>query len=156
MKKTLILAISSIVLWSCNNNSEKTTSAQETVVQEDATHEEHHYNESSEALELNDGEKWIVNDEMKPFVAKQQELLNSYSQNNQTDYKELASQLQEQNQQLIQSCTMTGKSHDELHKWLHPHMALLVHLDASESKADADKLVSEINDSFETYHQHFQ
>src|SRR5690606_18426784 len=103
---------------------------------------QHHFNESSEALELNDGEKWIVNDEMKPFVSKQEELLNTYTRTNQTDHQELAGQLQERNEQLIQSCTMTGKSHNELHKWLQPHMALLVHLDASESKEDADKLVS--------------
>src|SRR5690554_3728071 len=98
MKKSLILAISSIVLWSCNNNSGTTTSDQEAVAQEEATHEEHHYNESSEALELNDGEKWIVNDEMKPFVAKQEELLNTYTRTNHTDHRELASQLQEQNE----------------------------------------------------------
>src|SRR5690606_22737518 len=114
------------------------------------------YNESSEPLELNDGERWVVNEEMKPYLSKGEELLNTYMQASQADHKELASQLQEQNNLLIQSCTMTGKSHDELHKWLHPHMALLVDLGSAESKTNADKLISEINTSFETYHQHFQ
>lgn len=153
MKKIFILAISSFVLWSCNDTTKKT------VVTEDVDIEvvaDEHYNESSDALGLNDGEKWVVNEEMKPFVSKQEELLNAYVQTEQTDYEVLAEQLQEQNQLLIQSCTMTGKSHDELHKWLHPYIGLLVELGQAETQDDADRLVSEVNTSFETYHAHFQ
>src|SRR5690606_22008222 len=97
MKKLLVLAISSAILLSCNNASENSTSHQEVAVLE-----ENHYNESSEPLELNDGERWVVNEEMKPFLSKGEELLNTYMQAGQADHKELASQLQEQNNLLIQ------------------------------------------------------
>src|SRR5690554_2302012 len=132
MKKLFIITLGSVIFWSCNNSSDDAT-----INQEVTTHDDHHYNESSDELELNNGEKWIVNEEMKPFVSKQEELLQTYIQTNQTDHQELARNLQEQNQQLIQSCTMTGKSHDELHKWLHPYMALLVDLEKARSKEEA-------------------
>lgn len=154
MKKTIVLGLSILLFGSCNNVEKKASSQEADNHTED--HAAHHYNESTDALELNEGERWTVNEEMKPFVSKQEELLNTYAQSNQSDYKALAGQLQEQNQLLIQSCTMTGKGHDELHKWLHPYMALLVDLEQAESKENADKLISEANASFETYHAHFQ
>src|SRR5690606_35632028 len=99
MKKVFVLGMSVLFLWSCNNTSEKTTEKQET-----ENHAEHQHNESSETIELNDGDKWLVNEGMKPYVMKGEELVNSYIQNNQTDYKALAQQLKEQNGQLIKSC----------------------------------------------------
>ena len=150
MKKVLVLAISSFVLWSCNNSSEKAKSNQET------KQEEHQHDETSEAVELHIGKKWIVNDEMKPFVAKGEGLVTTYLQSSHTNYNELAQQLKEQNNQLIKSCTMKGKSHDELHKWLHPHMALIESLQEAENDDAANKIISELKSSFEIYNQHFQ
>ena len=51
---------------------------------------------------------------MKPFVLKGSELVNTVVLENQTDYIELAQQVKDRNSQLIKSCTMEGKSHDEL------------------------------------------
>ena len=113
MKKVFVLGMSVMLFWSCNNTTEKATKKQKT-----ETHAEHQHDESSEAIELNKGEKWMVNEEMKPFVLKGEELVNSYIQNNQTDYKALDQQLKEKNDQLIKSCTMDGKSHDELMIWI--------------------------------------
>ena len=154
MEKTIVLGLSVFLFWSCNNSGKTTGSETEEIHTE--AHAEHHYNESSDPLELNDGEKWIVNEEMKPFVAKQEELLNTYMQSNSSDYEALANQLQRQNELLIQNCTMTGKSHDELHKWLHPYMGLLVDLSEAQTEDEADKMVSEVETSLETYHAYFQ
>ena len=96
MKKVFVLGISILFLWSCNNTTEKSTEKQAT-----ENHEEHQHDESSEAIELNNGEKWLVNEEMKPFVMKGEELVNSFIQNNHTDYKALAQQLKEQNINLL-------------------------------------------------------
>ena len=154
MKTTIVLGLSVFIFWSCNNSGRTIESdAEESHLE---AHVEHHYNKSDGALELNDGEKWIVNEEMKPFVAKQEELLNAHMQSGNPDYETLASQLQKQNELLIQSCTMTGKSHDELHKWLHPYMGLLVDLREAQTEDEADKLVSEVKMSLETYHSYFQ
>ena len=146
----LVLAISSFVLWSCNNSSEKAKSNQET------KQEEHQHDETSEAIELNSGKKWIVNDEMKPFVAKGEGLVTTYLQSSHTNYNELAQQLKEQNNQLIKSCTMKGKSHDELHKWLHPHLELVEALGKSTNENEAKGIVLKLQKSNEAYHQYFE
>mgnify|MGYP001169639869 FL=1 len=150
MKKVFVLGISVLFLWSCNNTTEKSTTHQETENQA-----EHQQDESSESIELNNGEKWLVNEEMKPFVMKGEELVNSYNQDNQTDYKALAQQLIEQNNQLIKSCTMNGKSHDELHKWLHPHLEIVNALEEEKDAAKANEIVLQLQKSYQDYHQYF-
>jgi len=150
MKKIFVLGISVLFLWSCNNTSEKSTEKQET-----ESHAEHQHDESSEAIELNNGEKWLVNEEMKPFVMKGEELANSYIQNNQTDYKALAQQIKEQNDQLIKSCTMDGKSHDELHKWLHPHLEIVKALEDETDVKKASEIVLQLQHSYQNYHRYF-
>ena len=150
MKKVFVLGISILFLWSCNNSPEKSTPHQET-----ENHTEHQHDESSEAIELNNGEKWLVNEEMKPFVLKGEELVNAYIQNNQTDYKALAQQVKDQNSQLIKSCTMGGKSHDELHKWLHPHLEIVKTLENETDATKANEIVSQLQYSYQHYHQYF-
>jgi hypothetical protein len=150
MKKTLLLAISSFVLWSCTSTEEHSTHKQEATTNDSELHEEH-----AESLELNNGEKWLVNNEMKPFVLKGEELVNSYIQNNQTDFKKLATELKEQSNQLIKSCTMDGKSHEELHKWLHPHLELIEALDKEIDSTKAHELIIKIQKSYIEYHTYF-
>ena len=156
MKKIFVMVLGAAFLWGCGQSTQNTQS--DTVQNDVETHaeHEHHYNESETPLELNDGERWVVNEEMKPFLAKSEELLASYKQNNDTDHQALGIELQEQNTLLIQNCTMTGKSHDELHKWLHPHMALLAELSTATDQAEVERLTTEIDASFDTYHTYFQ
>ncbi len=85
MKKVFVLGISILFLSSCNNTTEKSTEKQVT-----ENHAEDQHDKSSEAIELNNGEKWLVNEEMKPFVAKGEELVNSNIQNGKAYYKALA------------------------------------------------------------------
>jgi len=150
MKKVIVFGMSLMLLWSCNNSTEKSTTHQET-----ENHAEHRHDESSEAIELNNGEKWLVNEEMKPFVLKGEELVNTYIQDGKTDYKTLAEQLKDQNSQLIKSCTMDGKSHDELHKWLHPHLDIVKTLENETDAIKANEIVSQLQYSYQHYHQYF-
>lgn len=154
MKKTILLGIGALLFWSCNNSA-KTTAPEEEVTHTE-THTEHHHNESSDAIELNNGEKWIVNEEMKPFVLKGEELVNTFMEENNMDYATLAAQIKEQNTQLIKSCTMTGKSHDELHKWLHPHLELVQELAETTDETQAKASVQKLEESYQDYHKYFQ
>ena len=107
-------------------------------------------------IELNNGEKWKVNEEMQPFLLKGEQIVNEYVANKGTDYKTLATQLKEQNDQLISSCTMDGKSHEVLHEWLHPHLGLVKELANAETEENANVLVAQIETSYKTFHQYFQ
>jgi len=64
--------------------------------------------------------------------------------------------LKDQNNQLIKSCTMKGKSHDELHKWLHPHLELVEALEKSANENEAKGIVLKLQKSNEVYHQYFE
>ena len=150
MKKVIVLGMGLMLLWSCNNTSEKSTAKQET-----ESHEAHQHDENVETIELNNNETWVVNEEMKPFVLKGSELVNAYIEDGQSDYKALAEQLKDQNNQLIKSCTMTGKSHDELHKWLHPQLELVKELENEIDVVKANEIVLQLQKSNEVYHQYF-
>lgn len=113
--------------------------------------EGHEHSAVQEDIVLNNGEKWVVNDEMKPHIAKSEELLKAYD----GDYKALAEALTAENNKLIKSCTMEGESHDELHKWLHPHLEMVKELAKTEDQAQADEQINALKSSYELYHHYF-
>lgn len=149
MKKIIVLGMCIFLLWSCNINPDKSATHQE------QAHSLHQNDINAEKIALNNGEKWVVNEEMKPFVLKGSELVNGYIRNNKGDYKSLASQLKDQNNQLIKSCTMKGKSHEELHKWLHPHLELVKELENSSDEKGTKEIVLKLQKSNEEYHRYF-
>ena len=51
---------------------------------------------------------------------------------------------------------MQGKSHDELHKWLHPYMELIKDLGNAKSDEEADQIVTTIQASFVIFNQYFE
>ena len=51
---------------------------------------------------------------------------------------------------------MKGESHDELHKWLHPHIELIESLSKAESAEQASKIITDLQTSFSIYNQYFQ
>lgn len=110
----------------------------------------------SNSLSLNDGEKWKVNEEMKPFIEDSEKMLQDFNRKNAQNYAGLAKALKEKNTGLIKSCTMKGESHDELHKWLHPHMELIEELGTAESNEEARALVADLEKSFKAYNQYFK
>ena len=113
-------------------------------------------NSNKEEMELNNGEKWKINAEMIPPLMASERLISDFAAGDKKDYKALTAQLKENNQLLISSCTMKGKSHEELHKWLHPYMVLLDELENVETEKESIELFEKIEQSFETFNQYFQ
>lgn len=153
--KVLTISILTIGLFlsSCGNKSNQEPNES----MESSSHEDHQNDDDadnkSQTIELNNGEKWKVNAEMVPFILDGQEILSKYTG---SDYKALAIQLKEKNSGLIKSCTMDGKSHDELHKWLHPHIELINSLEKAENLESANAIIANLNESFKTYSTYFQ
>lgn len=132
MKKILFIFIAVLFVLGCNTHAKQ------------------------ENIALNNGEKWKVNEEMKPFLEESNEILNNYIANNNENYTELAENLKNENFKLIKSCTMKGESHEELHKWLHPHMELIEKLAKAENQKEANKIIKQLKDSFAVYHNYFE
>ena len=83
-------------------------------------------------------------------------LIQDFNSNESNDYKALAENLKEQNDSLIRSCTMKGKSHEELHKWLHPHLGLVKELSDAAHSDEAGEVVSRLEESYHTYQMYFE
>lgn len=156
VKYVSVLLFSSVLI-SCGNGTDNHNASE---AEEHADiHEEHGQNvddHSELTIELNNNEKWLVNNEMKPHVSAGEKALDNYMSSGGDDYKSLAKDLKKANENIIANCTMQGKSHDELHKWLHPHLALVSQLENAASEDEATPLIEKLDTSFQNYHTYFQ
>lgn len=153
MKKiTITLTVISSFLFSCGNTSnEKSKEQTETV-----TGKEHQHNAEIQAIELNNGEKWKVDANMITHIRNMENDVSSYTKVEQKDYKLLAEKLQSNIDLLTSNCTMKGKAHDELHKWLLPYIDLVKELSEAKDETDASKQFEKIQISFATFNKYFK
>ena len=153
MKKiTILIPVISLFLFSCGNAS-KEKSKEET---ETVTHEEHQHNYEMQTIELNNGEKWKVDANMITHIRNMENDIISFSTVEQKDYKSLSNKLQSNIDLLTSNCTMKGKAHDELHKWLLPYIDLVKELSEAKDETEAAKQFENIQTSFTTFNQYFQ
>lgn len=110
----------------------------------------------AEPIGLDRGQRWTVNPEMRPHIEQGRSILLEYVAAGVEDPERLAEQLQEQNSMLISSCTMEGQAHDELHKWLHPHLNLVRRLGKAQTAEEAQEIIGELQTSYQTYDRYFE
>ena len=105
---TKLILISTVVLTftSCTRNH--------------ATQDHSHSSDSKSRIELNGNERWEVNEEMMVHIDGIKVKIQQFDRANNRDYDDLGEALQKGINALTSSCTMTGRAHDELHKWLLP------------------------------------
>ena len=153
MKKiTILIPVISLFLFSCGNTSnEKSKEQTETV-----THEEHQHNAEIQTIELNNGEKWKVDANMITHIRNMENDVISFAKVEQKDYKSLSEKLQSNIDLLTSNCTMKGKAHDELHKWLLPYIDLVKELSETKNETEASKQFQNIQTSFTAFNQYFQ
>ncbi len=134
----ILLAIPLLFLWvSCTNSTEKSKT------------------ENPLGIEMNQGEKWQVNSEMYVFIHEFDSILNSVNPDD-FEAQKIGSALAEKNSELISSCTMKGKAHDELHKWLVPHLSLTENLKEAQSKKEKDLALKDLESSMNEFHAFFK
>lgn len=153
MKKITITTIAiSLFLFSCGNTSnEKANKISETV-----THEDHQHNDEIQDIELNNGEKWKVDAAMLTHIRNMENDVISFAKIEQKDYKLIAKKLQINVDLLTSNCTMKGKAHDELHKWLLPYIDIVNELSEAKDETKAAKYFEKIQNSFTTFNNYFQ
>ncbi|MBK8505924.1 MAG: hypothetical protein IPL46_29260 [Saprospiraceae bacterium] len=148
MKSTIVLILS-VIMFACGNSSAEKNNS------EIAASEDHDNHQNNSTLTLDQGQKWQVNAEMLPPIEMMESLINDFAENNSEEYQDLASDLQKQIDLLVASCTMTGPSHDELHKWLHPAIQTVKKIDDAKDNAVAAQEFKNIQSSMQTYHLYF-
>lgn len=121
-----------------------------------ATVEEQHQGHETGAIELNNGQKWKVDENMMVYIAQMGKDVAAYSGSTMDEYKQLASGLGKNIEQLTSNCTMEGKAHDELHKWLLPFIELNENFSAAATEQEAAKYYRQIKTSLEDFHRYFE
>jgi CRISPR/Cas system CSM-associated protein Csm2 small subunit len=153
MKKITISSMLVVfALTSCNEASVNESQ------NKSATHvdDEHNHEEKNEAIELNNGKKWVVDSKMMIHIREMENIVGVFNTEEQKDYKKLAIKLQSNIDLLTASCTMQGKAHDELHKWLVPFMDMVSVLTDEENDTEAAKQFKNIQTSLITFNTYFQ
>ncbi len=151
-KKIILIPAIALFLFSCGNASNEKSED----LSEIETHDEHHHDHESEAIELNNGEKWTVDANMLTHIRTMENDVISFAKVEQKDYKVLSEKLQASIDLLTSNCTMTGQAHDELHKWLLPYMDLVKEFSEAKDETEASKHFENIQTSFTTFNQYFQ
>ena len=150
--KIWTIAISSLLLFGCGNTASEKPSLPPT----SAMQEEYHHDEESDAIALDNGQKWTVNTNMIVHIRNMEKDINTFALAQQKDYKSLSGKLQKNIDLLTANCTMEGKAHDELHKWLVPYIDMVSELSEAKDKTEAAKYFANIQNSFTTFNQYFQ
>ncbi len=112
---------------------------------------------SGPQLELNDGKKWQVDEHTRTSAENITRLVNETELIRSTaDAQALAEGLDQELESLVQGCTMTGPSHDQLHVFL---VALLPKVNELKTKTDVDDLRitrAGISTLLDAYERHFE
>lgn len=135
--KVVLFSLVAIAAVSCssNQNSEEQTESQKNT-----------YN-----IELVNNEKWGVNDEMMVHIKNMESDIEKVEEAETPDYEELGQELDKNIELLTSSCTMSGKSHDELHKWLVPFIGLVADFNEVTDKKGHFPAIQESMIEFNTY-----
>jgi hypothetical protein len=134
-----------LVLASCGNSIENETS--------NSIHEER--NHDDESIELDNGEKWKVMDEMMGHIRNMESDVIAFENQEEKDYQSLAIRLIDNIDLLTANCTMTGQAHDELHKWLLPYIDIVGELAEAKNNEAAVETYQKIQVSFKTFNAYF-
>jgi hypothetical protein len=151
IKKIGFLLATTLILISCDNKKIE----KEPVV---VSNETHQHNEG-DSIELNNGAKWKVVSEMMAHIRNMESDINRFSETKHTelkDYTQLGTNLHKNIDLLTSNCTMEGKAHDELHKWLLPYIDLVDKLNKSKNSDEALRTFEEIKASYKLFNIYFE
>ncbi len=142
MKVILTSFILFLLITSCTNQSDSNGNSEP--------------NKNTYNIELVNNEKWEVNKEMMIHIKNMESDIKSTSNQSSPNYEELGSKLDENIGLLTSNCTMTGKAHDELHKWLLPFIDLVQELNDAVSKEEQIQSFEAMQESMNEFNTYFK
>jgi hypothetical protein len=150
MKKVFLIPVLVFILFAvgCAGNS---TQTEATTTETAAVEEEHHHGQLAE-VQLDNGEKWEANAETTEGIDNMLLAVNNTADSEAPDYLALKDNLEKEFMIILEKCTMTGESHDQLHNYLLPLKAKYDQLEASSTKHD----IEELSDYLNSYRNYFK
>jgi len=120
MKKLVVIIATTVLFLSCNQ-----TSKDKLIIDTSSI--------KIEGVSTNNGELWKANIETTEGIKKMQELMYSFSdEENVNAYASLKTSLEEEFTTIFQKCTMKGESHNQLHNYLKPMIEIFEGLESSD------------------------
>jgi len=144
------LIILTLLSVSCSSNSNETIK-DESVHSDESVHEH-----SSEQLQLNKGEKWVVVPKMMGYIRDMENEIDAFSNTEIKDYEQLSNNLLISIDSLTSNCTMQGEAHDELHKWLVPYIESVNQLSEIDKDNDKVEKIDALQNSYLTFNKFFK
>lgn len=139
---SLIVAVA-IVQTACSNTRGKTAVG-------------HQLPPSYASLELNDGKKWAVDPPMMAHLRNLEQSIQNSETTRPVNHAALAANIQENLGRLVTNCTMEGKAHDELHKWLMPFLAMTAEYSEAADLEVQQQKFQEIRQALFVFNDHFE
>ena len=161
MKKyfAILIVVLIGITYGCNNPVKEENSEISNTKSLPLSKESEHQHSESDSIELNNGAKWKVVSEMMAHIRNMESDINLFSETKQTelkDFTQLAARLQKNIDLLTSNCTMEGKAHDELHKWLLPYIDMVDKLNKSKNNDEALRTFEEIKASYKLFNIYFE
>lgn len=119
-------------------------------------HDSHASVAASADLSLNSGERWEMDDHTRAMSQKMQETFFTADHSSLEGLNAAGSTLENQMQELIAGCTMTGKAHEQLHLFLNEHIPTIDALSKADDYASARENAIRLKGQLETYQKHFK
>lgn len=139
----LKLITASLLLFtvSCSNNQPKSETPET---------EPHAIETNQTKLELNNGQKWKLDDATRRNV---NEIKTYIAQATHANGELSGEELQRKADKLIKECRMSGPDHDAIHVWLGP---FLQHVQALKTNRDAESASHALNEDIKTFDTYFE
>ena len=155
--KSIAFIVIAAIVTSCGGPSSENTEKKSEELDSIQTQAQTQENDST--VELNNGAKWVVVPDMMKFIRNMENDVLNFSKISHTDisdYSKLGMSLKQNIDSLTSNCTMEGKPHDELHKWLLPFIDLVDEFNTSTELEKAKNEYVMIVESFKTFNIYFE
>ncbi len=106
-------------------------------------------------LKLNNGDKWVANNETQIGVLKMDSILKAFKNKGNDNYLNLEKDLSKQTSFIIKSCNMTGEAHDQLHVVLVPMLDEISKIKEAKTIVESKSTLNQLEDLIESYFSHF-
>ena len=146
--KTLVIIFLFVSFLSCKKETQKsvvTTTETEDISLLDTL-----------TLKLNNGAKWVANNETQIGVFKMDSIIKAFKIDGKDDYLNLGKDLSKQTSFIIKSCNMTGEAHDQLHVVLVPMLDEISTLKEASNSAESERALTELDALIDAYFSHFK
>lgn len=107
-------------------------------------------------LKLNNGEKWVANNETQIGMLKMDSIIKAFKSDKTNIYMDLGRNLSKQTSFIIKSCNMTGEAHDQLHVVLVPMLDKISVLKESNSQQENKRVLINLEELIDEYFNHFE